>query len=84
MSDYGQYAPATLRNREFILEVLREVVPMQGVISKSQAGRASTSSISREISLVSISNLPIRTDVTGRGGRSHPGSGYALTRPICA
>jgi Protein of unknown function (DUF938) len=38
MSDYGQYAPATLRNREFILEVLREVVPMQGVILEIASG----------------------------------------------
>src|SRR5271170_6953438 len=38
MSDHRQYAPATLRNRDFILEVLREVLPMQGVILEIASG----------------------------------------------
>jgi Protein of unknown function (DUF938) len=32
MSDHRQYAPATLRNRDFILDVLREVLPGRGAI----------------------------------------------------
>jgi len=58
MSDDRQYAPATLRNRDFILDVLRDVLLMTGVILKSQA-QASISSISREISRLSFSNLQI-------------------------
>jgi hypothetical protein len=42
MSDGRQYAPTTLRNRDFILDVL----PMTGVILESQAARARMSSIS--------------------------------------
>jgi hypothetical protein len=38
MSDHRQYAPATLRNRDFILDVLREVLPMQGVILEVASG----------------------------------------------
>ena len=32
MADDRQYAPTTLRNRGFILDVLRDVLPMTGVI----------------------------------------------------
>jgi hypothetical protein len=32
MSDERQYAPATLRNRDFILAILRDVLPRTGVI----------------------------------------------------
>jgi hypothetical protein len=32
MSDDRQYAPATLRNRDFILDVLRDVLPLKGVL----------------------------------------------------
>jgi hypothetical protein len=46
MSDGRQYAPATLRNRDFILDVLRNVLPKTGVILESQAARARMSSIS--------------------------------------
>jgi hypothetical protein len=58
MRDDRQYASATLRNRDFILDVLRDVLPMTGVI-KSQAAQASISSILRDISRLSFSNLPI-------------------------
>jgi Protein of unknown function (DUF938) len=33
-----QYAPATLRNRDFILDVLRDVLPMTGVILEIASG----------------------------------------------
>ena len=32
LSDDRQYAPATLRNRDFILDVLRDVLPTTGVM----------------------------------------------------
>jgi hypothetical protein len=38
MSDPRQYAPATLRNRDFILDVLRDVLPMTGVILEIASG----------------------------------------------
>jgi hypothetical protein len=38
MSDDRQYAPATLRNRDFILNVLRDVLPMKGVILEIASG----------------------------------------------
>jgi Protein of unknown function (DUF938) len=38
MSDHRQYAPATLRNRDFILEVLRGVLPTTGVILEIASG----------------------------------------------
>jgi hypothetical protein len=59
MTDHRQYAPATVRNRDFILDVLREVLPMTGVILEIARARASTSFILREISRASFSNLPI-------------------------
>jgi hypothetical protein len=37
-SDDRQYAPATLRNRDVILDVLRDVVPMTGVILEIASG----------------------------------------------
>jgi hypothetical protein len=58
MSDDRQYAPATLRNRDFILDVLRDVLPMTGVILEIASAQASISSISRETSRLSFSNLP--------------------------
>jgi hypothetical protein len=51
--------PPTLRNRDFILDVLRDVLPMSGVILEIEAARASMSFILREISQASFSNLPI-------------------------
>ena len=38
MSDHRQYAPATLRNRDFILDVLREVLPVTGAILEIASG----------------------------------------------
>jgi hypothetical protein len=38
MSDHRQYAPATLRNRDFILDVLREVLPAKGDILEIASG----------------------------------------------
>jgi tRNA G46 methylase TrmB len=38
MSDDRQYAPATLRNRDFILDVLRDVLPMTGAILEIASG----------------------------------------------
>src|SRR6476661_3354878 len=38
MGDDRQYAPATVRNRDFILDVLREVLPMTGVILEVASG----------------------------------------------
>jgi hypothetical protein len=38
MGDHRQYAPATLRNRDFILHVLRDVLPKTGVILEIASG----------------------------------------------
>ena len=38
MSDDRQHAPATLRNRDFILDVLRDVLPRNGVILEIASG----------------------------------------------
>jgi hypothetical protein len=38
MSDDRQYAPATLRNRDFILDILRDVLPITGVILEIASG----------------------------------------------
>ncbi len=38
MTDHRQYAPATLRNREFILDVLRDVLPPEGVVLEIASG----------------------------------------------
>src|ERR1700722_1389101 len=38
MSDDRQYAPATMRNRDFILDVLRDVLPMSGAILEIASG----------------------------------------------
>jgi Protein of unknown function (DUF938) len=38
MSDHRQYAPATLRNRDFILDVLRDVLPGRGAILEIASG----------------------------------------------
>ena len=40
MSDDRQYAPATLRNRDFILDVLRDFLPMTSVILEIASGSA--------------------------------------------
>ena len=38
MIDHRQFAPATVRNRYFILDVLREVLPVRGVILEIASG----------------------------------------------
>jgi hypothetical protein len=38
MSDHRQYAPATLRNRNFIVDVLRDILPRQGLILEIASG----------------------------------------------
>ena len=38
MTDHRQYAPATIRNRDFILDVLRDVLPTTGVILEIASG----------------------------------------------
>jgi Protein of unknown function (DUF938) len=38
MTDHRQYAPAAVRNRDFILDVLRDVLPMTGVILEIASG----------------------------------------------
>jgi Protein of unknown function (DUF938) len=38
MTDHRQYAPATVRNRDLILDVLRDVLPMTGVILEIASG----------------------------------------------
>jgi hypothetical protein len=38
MSDDRQYAPATVRNRDFILDVLRDVLPKTGLILEIASG----------------------------------------------
>ena len=38
MNDSRQYAPATLRNRDFILGILRDVLPTKGVILEIASG----------------------------------------------
>jgi hypothetical protein len=38
MTDHRQYAPATLRNCNFILDVLRDVLPQRGVILEIASG----------------------------------------------
>ena len=38
MSDDRRYAPATLRNRDFIVDVRRDALPMTGVILEIASG----------------------------------------------
>ena len=37
-SDDREYAPATLRNRDFILDVLRDVLTMTGAVLETASG----------------------------------------------
>jgi hypothetical protein len=63
MCDDRQHAPATLRNRDFILDVLSDVLPRTGVILEIASG--SGEHIVREISRASFSNLPILIPMHG-------------------
>jgi tRNA G46 methylase TrmB len=38
VTDYRQYAPATGRNRDFILDILRDVLPTTGLILEIASG----------------------------------------------
>jgi hypothetical protein len=38
MTDHRRYAPATVRNRDFILDVLRDVPPTTGLILEIASG----------------------------------------------
>jgi hypothetical protein len=38
MTDHRQYAPATVRNRDFVLDVLRDVLPLRGRILEIASG----------------------------------------------
>jgi hypothetical protein len=38
VNDDRQYAPATLRNRDFILDILRDVLPLTGVVLEIASG----------------------------------------------
>jgi hypothetical protein len=58
MSDDRQYALATLRNRDFILDVLRGVLPTTGVILEVASGSGEHVCILPEISRASFSNHP--------------------------
>jgi hypothetical protein len=59
MSDDRQYAPATLRNRDFILDVLRDVLPTTGVILEVASGSGEHIVHFARNLRASFSNLPI-------------------------
>ena len=60
MSDDRQYAPATLRNHDFILDVLRDVLPTTGDLHLEVASGSGEQIVHfGEISRLSFSNLPI-------------------------
>ena len=61
MTDHRQYAPATLRNRDFILDVLRDVLPPKGVILEIASGSGEHVVHFARNFPVSYSNLPILT-----------------------
>ena len=65
MSDDRQYAPATLRNRDFILDVLRDVLPTTGIILEVASGSGEHVVHFVEISRASFSNLPILIPMHG-------------------
>ena len=69
MSEDPQYAPATLRNRDFILDVIRDVIrdvlPTKEVIPEVASGSGEHVVHFAEISLASLSNLPILIPMHG-------------------
>jgi hypothetical protein len=65
MSDDRQYAPATVRNRDFIVDVLRDVLPTTGVILETASGSGEHVAHLREVSRASFSNLPILIPMHG-------------------
>ena len=69
MSDDRQYAPATLRNRDFILDVLRDVLPMVGVILEIASGSGEhIVHFAKHFPALSFSNLPILIPMPGWDG----------------
>jgi len=56
MTDHRQYAPATLRTCDFILDVLRGVLPMTGVILEIASGSGERAVHFARISRASFSN----------------------------
>jgi hypothetical protein len=56
MSDDRQYAPATLHNRDFILDVLRDILPTTGVILEIASGSGERAVHFERISRASFSN----------------------------
>jgi hypothetical protein len=59
MTDHRQYAPATVRNRDFILDVLRDVLPTTGAILEVASGSGEHVVHLQENSRASFSNLSI-------------------------
>jgi hypothetical protein len=59
MTDRRQYAPATVRNRDFILDVLRQVLPTTGVILEIASGSGEHVIHFARNLRASFSNLPI-------------------------
>ena len=57
--DDRQYAPVTLRNRDFILDVLRDVLPMTGVILEVASGSGEHIVDFAKNFPALVSNLPI-------------------------
>jgi hypothetical protein len=65
MSDDRQYAPAMLRNRYFILDVPRDVLPTMGVILGVAGGSGEHVVHCARNSRFSFSNLPILIPMHG-------------------
>jgi hypothetical protein len=60
-----RYAPATVRNRDFILDVLRDVLPTTGIILEVACGSSEhVVHCARNLPL-SFSNLPILNRTPG-------------------
>ena len=70
MNDHRQYAPATLRNRDFILGILRDVLPTKGVILEIASGSGEhVVYFARNFPKFSFSNLPIESRTRCRVSR---------------
>jgi hypothetical protein len=59
MDDDRQYTPATLRNRDVILDVLRGILPAKGVILEIASGSDEHIVYFARNFRLSFSNLPI-------------------------
>ena len=69
MGDDRQYAPATLRNRDFILGILRDVLPTKGVILEIASGSGQHVVHFARNLRISFSNLPIESRTRCRVSR---------------